>query len=67
MLITVPSATFSAANERGCVIALVVVSHRSAAALLQWQAGLGAVQGLDLTLLDDTHHDRVLGWIQIES
>src|SRR5207248_5252067 len=24
------------------------------------------VQGLDLTLLVDTHHDRVLGWIQIE-
>src|SRR5215472_2971767 len=53
-------------KQRGCPMALVIVSHRSAAALLQRQTRLGAVQGLDLTLLVDTHHDRVLGWIQIE-
>src|SRR5262245_48623571 len=53
-------------KQRGCAVALVVVSHRSAAAFLQRQAGLGAVQGLDLTLLVDAHHDRVLRWMQIE-
>src|SRR5215467_11165510 len=53
-------------KQRGCPIALVIVSHRPATALLQRQAGLGTVQSLNLTLLIDAHHDRVLGWIQIE-
>ena len=42
-------------------VALVVVGHGAAAALLQRQAGLGAVERLDLALLVDRQHDAWAG------
>ena len=41
--------------------------HGLAAAFLQRQAGLGSVQGLDLALLIDPQHQRMLGRIQIQA
>ena len=41
-------------EQRGRSVPFVVVGHGSAAALLQRQAGLGAVQRLDLALFVDT-------------
>ena len=40
-------------------VPLVVVGHRPGAPLLQRQAGLGAVERLDLALLVDGKHDGV--------
>jgi hypothetical protein len=47
-------------------VALVVVGHRSAASLLHRETGLGAIEGLDLTFLVDTQHDRPVRRIEIE-
>ena len=44
-------------EQRGGSVALVIVGQRRAPALLQRQARLGAVQGLDLALLVDAKHD----------
>jgi len=46
-------------------IPLVVMGHGSAAPLLDRQAGLGPVQGLNLALLVGAQNDSVLGWIQL--
>src|SRR4051812_47034662 len=40
--------------------------HRAGPALLHGQAGLGAVEGLDLRLLVDRKHDGVSGRVDIE-
>ena len=48
-------------------VALVVMGHGAAAALLDRQAGLGAVQSLNLALLVGAQHDGVLGRIQIQA
>src|SRR5690349_8155755 len=48
-------------------VALVVVSHRSATALLQGQARLGTVERLNLALFIYAHHDGVFRRIQIET
>ena len=45
---------------------LIVVGHRSSAALLHRQARLGAIQRLDLRLLVDRENDGMGGWIDIE-
>src|SRR5439155_14105609 len=50
-------------EQRSRSVALVVVRHGPRSAALQRQAGLGTVQGLNLTLLVATQHQRVLGWI----
>lgn len=55
----------SSEQGRGA-IALVVVGHGARAALFHWQAGLGAVEGLDLALLIDTEHERLVGGIEVE-
>jgi hypothetical protein len=55
MLITVPSATLKAAKSVAPPVTLVIVSHRSAAALLQRQAGLGTVQRIHLAFFSLTH------------
>jgi site-specific DNA recombinase len=47
-------------------VALVVVSHGAAAALLERQARLCAIQGLDLALLVDAEHHRLLRWVHVE-
>src|SRR3984957_13008258 len=51
---------------RGAV-ALVIVRHGAEPTLLQRQARLGAVEGLDLGLLVDRQHDGVGRRIDIES
>ena len=53
-------------EERRCPVALIVMRHRAAAALFQGQARLRAVQRLNLALLVDTEHQRVLRRIEIE-
>ncbi len=53
-------------EQRRRAVALVVVGHRAGAALLHRQAGLGAVEGLDLRLLIDREHDGMGGRIDIE-
>ncbi len=51
---------------RGAV-ALVVVGHGRAPARLQRQAGLGAVERLDLALLVDGHHHGVAGRVHVQT
>ena len=53
-------------QHRGAV-ALVVVGHGAAAALLHRQSWLGAVQSLNLALLIGAQNDGVLGRIQIKA
>jgi hypothetical protein len=54
-------------EQRGCAMALVVVGHRPATALLHRQPGRSAVERLDLRLLVNRQHQRVLGRIDIEA
>ena len=49
-----------------CSVSDVVVRPGAAATLLERQAGLSAIQGLNLTLFIDTEHDGVLGRIEID-
>src|SRR5260221_1416825 len=53
-------------EERRRSIPLVIVSHRSAPTLLDRQAGLCAVESLNLRLLVGAEHERMLRRIQIE-
>src|SRR3984893_8266127 len=48
-------------------VPIKVVGHRAAAAALHRQPRLGAVERLDLRLLIDRQHQRVLGRIDIEA
>ena len=57
----------SAANKRGRAVAFVVMGHGAGAALLHRQAGLGAVECLDLRLLVDRQHHRMGRWIDIQA
>ena len=50
--ITIPSRTHRG-EQGGRSVSLVVMGHRSGAALLHRQPGLGAVEGLDLALFID--------------
>jgi hypothetical protein len=50
---------------RGAVT-LVIVGHRAGATLLHRQAGLGAVERLDLALLINRQHDGVVRRIDIK-
>src|SRR5829696_5636888 len=54
-------------KQGGGAVALVVMGHGAGPALLQRQAGLGAVEGLDLALLVDREHHRMGGRIDIEA
>ena len=54
-------------KQCGRTIAFVVVCHGLATALLQRKAGLGAIEGLDLTFLVDTQNKGFVRWIEIES
>ena len=47
-------------------VALVVVGHGPGAALFHRQAGLSAIEGLDLALFVDAEHDGVRGGIDIK-
>ena len=52
-------------EQRGRAVAFVVMGHGAGAALLHRQAGLGAVECLDLRLLVDRQHHRMGRWIDI--
>jgi len=54
-------------KQRGRAIALVVMGEGTATAGLQRQAGLGAIECLDLRFLVDAEHDRVRRRIDIEA
>src|SRR5262249_27921845 len=53
-------------EERGGAVALVVVGHGSELPWLHWQAGLGAVERLDLALLVERQDDGMRWRIDIE-
>ena len=53
-------------EQRRRAVPLVVVGHGAGAALLHRQAGLGAVERLDLALLVDREHDGVRRRIDVE-
>jgi hypothetical protein len=54
-------------KQRSRFVALVIMGHGVAAALLHRQAGLGAVQSLNLALLVGAQHDGIFGRIQIQA
>jgi hypothetical protein len=54
-------------EQRGGAVALVIVGHSAGAAFLHRQAGLGAVECLDLALLVDREHDGVGRRINVEA
>ncbi len=62
-----PLKQFQRGEQRGRPVALVVVRHGAATALLEGQAGLGAVQSLNLALFIDTKNDGLVGRIEIEA
>src|SRR5262245_11031437 len=47
-------------KECRCAVALIVVSERTASAPLERQPGLSAIQRLNLALLIDAKHNRIL-------
>jgi len=53
-------------KQGGGAVLLVVVGHGGAAPFLHRQAGLGTVEGLDLTLLVEAEHDSVGRRIDVE-
>src|ERR1700691_340654 len=54
-------------EQRRRAVALVIMGHRPAATALHRQPRLGAVERLDLRLLIDPEHQRVLGRIDVET
>ena len=54
-------------KQRGRAVPLVVVGHGAEPSLLHGQAGLGAVERLDLALLVDRQHDGVGRRVDIEA
>src|SRR3972149_9534969 len=54
-------------EQGGCAVAFVIVRHCPAAALLDGETRLGAVEGLDLTLLVDTQNQGLVRRIEIQS
>ena len=55
-------------REQGCrAVAFVIMGHGAAAAGLEWQPRLGAIERLDLTFLVDRQHHGVCRGIDIEA
>ena len=54
-------------EQRGCAMALVVMRHGAAPAFLDRQAGLGAVERLDLALFVHREHQCLVRRIEIEA
>ena len=54
-------------EQRGGAVALVVVRHGPAAALLQGEAWLGAVEGLDLAFLVDTQDQGFVRGVEVQA
>ena len=53
-------------KQRRCAVALLVMGHGAGPALLHWQAGLGAIEGLYLRLFVDREDDGMGGRVDIE-
>src|SRR3954463_5577963 len=53
-------------EQGGGAVALVIMGHGAGAALLQRQAGLGPVEGLDLALLVDRQHHGMSRRVDVE-
>src|SRR3972149_8751316 len=53
-------------KQRGRSVALVVVGHRAQATWIERQAGLSAVERLDLALLVEAEDQSMLGRIEVE-
>ena len=53
-------------EQRRGAVALVVVRHRLRPALFHRQARLRAIESLNLALLVDAKHHRLLGWAHVE-
>jgi hypothetical protein len=64
---TVPSSTSKAANSVVTPVTEVVVGHGAGLARLERQPRLGGVERLDLGLLVDREHDRVLGRVDVQT
>jgi hypothetical protein len=62
-----PLQQIEGSEQSGRAVALVIVRHSSATTLLQGQAGLRAVQSLNLALFINTKNDGFVGWIEIEA
>ena len=54
-------------EQRGRAVALVVVGHRAGSAFLHRQAGLGAVERLNLALFVHRQHDRMCRRVDVEA
>lgn len=48
-------------------VALVIVRHRAAAPLLDWQAWLCPIEGLDLAFLVDAQDHGIVWWIDVKA
>ena len=57
---------FQCREQRGRPMTLIVVGHRAAAPLLDWQTRLSPVQRLHGALFVQAEHYRVRRWIQVE-
>lgn len=62
-----PSSVFRAANRVVVAVPLVIVRHGPAAARFQLQARLCSIQGLNLALLIDAQHERLVRWIEVQA
>src|SRR5215210_817493 len=58
---------FQSREQSGGSVALVIMRHGPATALLQGQARLRTIQRLNLTLFVHAQHDCLLWWIQIQA
>lgn len=54
-------------KQRGGAMALVIMGHRAAPAVLQREAGLSAIERLDLAFLIHRQNDRMFWRMQIQS
>ena len=54
-------------EQSRCPIPFVVMGPGLATSTFERQAGLRAIQGLDLTLLIQAQHQSVLRWVQVQT
>src|SRR5271166_122504 len=62
-----PGGDIEGGEQRGRAMALIIMGHSAGAALLDRQPRLGAVECLDLALLVDAQHHRLVRRTQVEA
>jgi len=62
-----PGQDMESRKQRGRPVALVIMGQGSTTSLLHGKTGLSALQGLNLTFLVHTQHDRLVRRIEIKS